>query len=80
MIELSPNTGFMLYLGVTLIFILGIWGYHHYKNRKKNVLTISQELLVCEYCHFVYLADLGLKVNKCPQCHSFNKSNTYTKK
>lgn len=67
----------MLYLGATLVFILGVWGYHHYKMKKKKILTARQELHICEYCQFVYLAELGLQVNKCPQCHSFNKSNTY---
>lgn len=75
MIELSPNTGFMLYLGATLLLILGIWGYHHYKSRKKTILTSPQELLICEYCHFAYLAESGLKVSKCPRCHSFNKTS-----
>lgn len=77
MIELSPTTGFMLYLCATLVFLLSLWGYHHYLSRKKKILTAKQELLVCEYCQFAYLAESGLKVTQCPQCHSFNKSNIY---
>lgn len=78
MIELSPNTALMLYLGGTLTVILGIWICHHYRIKKKKIFVDRQELLVCEYCQSVYLADSDLKVSKCPQCHSFNKSNSFT--
>jgi len=80
MIELSPTTGFMLYLGATFVFLLGLWSYQHYLSRKKKILTTKQELFVCEYCQFAYLAELDRKVTQCPQCHSFNKSNVYNPK
>lgn len=77
MIELSANTAVMLYLGLTLGILLGIWGYHHYRSRSKKIFTEEQELLVCEYCHFAYLEDITKSVNQCPQCQSFNKANHY---
>ncbi len=73
MIEVSPATGVMLYLGITLIFILSLWGLNHYHKRKKYVKLEAQRLLVCEYCHFAYLEDWGKTVTQCPQCSSFNK-------
>jgi hypothetical protein len=77
MIELSPNTGCMLYLGATLIFLFIVWSYHHYKEKKKKLPMMRQELFVCEYCQFVYLSEQDVKVNKCPQCSSYNKLNFY---
>jgi ribosomal protein L37AE/L43A len=80
MIEVSPATGVMLYLGLTLFLIFGLWGFNHYRTRKHHLKLEAQQLLVCEYCHFAYLEGLELQVTQCPQCHSFNKSNAYKKK
>lgn len=73
MITLSASTLAMLYLASTLGFLLGIWIYQHYRDRKKRIVTISQELHVCEYCHFPYLDTISKAVTKCPQCSCFNK-------
>lgn len=73
MIEISPNTAVMLYLGLTLAVLLGIWCSHHYFSRKEKISLLEQELLVCEYCHCAYLEDLGKKITQCPQCRSFNR-------
>lgn len=75
MIELLPATAFMVYLLMTLIPLLGIWAYHHYRVRKTKVVTEAQRLLVCEYCSFAYLDDIGKKVTRCPQCQSYNGSS-----
>lgn len=80
MIELSSTSAFTLYLGITLALILGIWIYHHVTGSKKKLSLIEKELLVCEYCQCVYLAGKYLKVTQCPQCQSFNKSNSYVPK
>lgn len=79
MIELTTNTAMMLYLVLTLGCVLGIWIYHHYFSKRKKISLAARELLVCEYCHFAYLEELSKPVNQCPQCHSFNKSNTFRK-
>lgn len=73
MIEVSPSTGVMLYLGITLFFILGLWGFNHYRTRKHSLKLEAQKLLICEYCHFAYLEDRVSQVTQCPQCRSFNK-------
>jgi len=77
MIELSPTTAMMVYLCLTLGSLLGIWGYYHYRSRRKKVVLIQQELYICEYCHFAYLDQIANSVTQCPQCHSFNKQNRY---
>jgi len=74
MIELNPTTACTLYLSATLMLVLSLWIYHHYRFRRKKLIVAAQELFVCEYCHFAYLAELGKKVTQCPQCKSFNKS------
>lgn len=73
MIELTPAAACTLYLGTTLAILLGLWIYHHYQSRNKKIITVAQQLHVCEYCHFAYLAELGKEVTRCPQCQSFNK-------
>jgi uncharacterized paraquat-inducible protein A len=73
MIELSPTTAFMVYLGVTLAVLLGIWVTQHYRSKSKPTLPSEQKLQVCEYCHFAYLDDSNKGVSKCPQCQSYNK-------
>lgn len=77
MIELSTNTAMMLYLVLTLGFVLGIWIYNQYFSKRKKISIAARELLVCEYCHCAYLEELGKPVTQCPQCHSYNKSNKY---
>lgn len=79
MIELSPSTAIMLYLSLTLVAVLGLWGYNHYRTRNRSLKMDAQQLLVCEYCHYVYLEANEAAVTQCPQCHSFNKLNSYTK-
>lgn len=79
MIELSATTAAMLYLCLTLVVLLGLWSYHHYQSRRKKVLTVAQELLVCEYCHTAYLGNISKNVTQCPLCHCYNKYNKYSK-
>ena len=74
MIEISPAAACTLYLGLTLFFVLSLWGYQHYRGRKKKLISVAQELFICEYCHFAYLDELQKKVTQCPQCRSYNSS------
>jgi ribosomal protein L37AE/L43A len=73
MIEISATTAIMLYLGMTLFTLLGVWSYYHYRARQKKALPSEQELNICEYCHFAYLEELTKQVTKCQQCGSYNK-------
>ncbi len=70
----------VLYLGVTLCVLLGVWLSHHYKNRGKKLMLNAEELLVCEYCHCAYLAEVSQAVTRCPDCRSYNKNNPYQRK
>lgn len=79
MIELTISTAIMLYLSLTLLIVLGFWGFHHYYARKKKIFSFEQALCQCEYCHYAYLEDSIKKVNQCPQCGLFNKHNLYNK-
>lgn len=72
MIKLSLATAFMLYLGVSLFFLLGTWIYYHYKGRRKIIVQLQRELFVCEFCHYSYLKEGIEKVHRCPQCQSLN--------
>lgn len=76
MIELSANTALMLYLLWTLTWLLGIWGFHHYRTKNRKILPDEQQMFVCEFCHYVYMNDEYKNVTKCPQCLSYNKNNT----
>lgn len=77
MIELSANTAVMLYLCLTLVTVLGLWLSHHYRSKRKKILSFDHELHVCEYCHCVYLEEDIKDVTQCPQCKLFNKNNKY---
>jgi hypothetical protein len=75
MIEISPDTAFLLYIGMTLLILLGTWTYHHYCSSKRKLVLMEYELSVCEYCHFAYLATRGDELTRCPQCKSLNQRN-----
>lgn len=77
MIELSFSTAFTLYLAFTFGIILSIWIYSHYKERHQFIVQPEQDLCICEYCHYAYLAKSHIAVNRCPQCNSLNKANRY---
>lgn len=78
MIALSMTAAAMLYLGLTLALLLGIWGTHHFKRRRSKLETASQELRICEYCNCAYLEDLTKAVTQCPQCSCYNKNNPFS--
>lgn len=79
MIELTFNTIFILYLSLTLMGILGMWIYSHYRMCRRKIFTSEKALFVCEYCHFAYVEDHAKQLNRCPQCNLFNQHNAYTK-
>lgn len=80
MIELTFNTFFLVYLGVTIAVVLGIWIFTHYRSRKRTFFTSEKDLFVCEYCHFAYVEEGVKKLNRCPQCGLINKENTFREK
>jgi len=79
MIELTFNTLFILYLSITLMTVLGLWIYSHYRMRRRAIYTVEKALFICEYCHFAYVEESAKQLNRCPQCGLFNKENNYQK-
>lgn len=73
MIELSSENALLLYLGITLSMLLGLWLHGHFHSRKKKIVISEQKLQVCEFCHFPYLDNLSKEITKCPQCKCYNK-------
>ncbi|MDP1834539.1 MAG: hypothetical protein Q8K75_01290 [Chlamydiales bacterium] len=73
MIELSPDTAFLLYLGCTLVVLLGTWTYHVFRAGRRKLIIQEHQLQTCEYCAFAYLATRGVQISRCPQCKSLNK-------
>ncbi len=80
MIDISTATATTLYLCLTIGFLLVVWLMEHYSSTKKKIILAKEELLVCEFCHFAYLADRSKQVTQCPQCLSYNKDNLYKPK
>lgn len=74
MIELSQATALLLYFGVTLLSIMGVWLASHYRSRKRNFMPLEKELVVCEFCLFAYLDIGSKKITRCPRCESYNHS------
>lgn len=77
MIELTYNTLLILYLSLTLSFVLGTWIYSHYRTRKRTFFPPEKSLCICEYCHFAYVEESANPLNRCPQCGLFNRQNTF---
>jgi ribosomal protein L37AE/L43A len=79
MIEIEIGPAILIYLGIVLAFIFGAWVLNHLKSRKKKITSSANELAICEYCHFAYLANVLSQINKCPNCQCLNKDNWYNK-
>ncbi len=80
MIELTFTAAFILYLGMTLSVLLGIWVYSHYREKRRPVMMSSETIFICEYCQLAYLENREKLINKCPQCGLYNqKTKTKSK-
>jgi uncharacterized paraquat-inducible protein A len=77
MIKLSAQAAAMIYLLLTLGSLFALWLFQHFKGSRKKILPDREALYKCEYCHTAYTSDPLKKVNKCPECHSFNKENLF---
>lgn len=77
MVEITAANALILYLGITLAILFGLWIFQHYASSKRTILSTPEELFLCEYCHFVYLEKAALKLTRCPGCRSLNEGNRY---
>jgi len=76
MIELSPITALMVYLGMTLSCVLFVWIFYYWTARKKTILPNEKKLYVCEFCRFAYLDIPEKNITRCPSCHSYNSKES----
>ena len=74
MIEVSAETGFVIYLAAAMIAIIGIWLYQHKQSKKKQIISLPTKTFVCEFCAAHYLAEVVQPFTRCPECHSLNRS------
>ena len=74
MIEVLPDTAFMIYLGITIFTIMGFWLRYYLYSKKKEVLSFPISQRRCEFCRFHYLEDAAKTVSRCPQCRFLNKA------
>lgn len=72
MIELTPTTALMVYLGMTLAGLLGLWTTQHYLSKKKPLPPAEKTMSICEFCHFAYLDEESKSITRCPRCQSYN--------
>lgn len=79
MIGLEASSALILYLSFTLAVLFFFWGRDHLIKKNRPPLKSSEELFVCEYCHYLYLAPSEKQVTGCPQCGSLNKKNRFSK-
>ena len=83
MIEVTPETACVLYLGLAISALMLAWFFHHKKAVKKTVITFHKSNFSCEFCHFTFVEDPSKPLVRCPECHSLNKNiknNTCIKK
>ena len=74
MIEVNPDTACVLYLGVAILTVIGVWFFQHKRAKKKEILTFNTTHFTCEFCYAKYLEDPTKVLTRCPECHSLNKN------
>jgi predicted Zn-ribbon and HTH transcriptional regulator len=74
MIEITPETACVLYLGLAISALIIAWFFHQKKTVKKEVITFQKSHFTCEFCHFTFVDDPVKALVRCPECHSLNKN------
>ncbi|MDB6080819.1 MAG: hypothetical protein JWO53_91 [Chlamydiia bacterium] len=74
MIEVSPDTACMIYLGSAIIALITIWLYQHKYSKKSEKSSFSTKHFSCEFCHATYLDNPVKPFTRCPECQSLNKN------
>jgi len=73
MIEITPDTGCMLYVGGLLFLLFVIWWKTSQKSKKREVVTITKQKSTCEYCGNSYIAESRIALHRCPHCSCINE-------
>ncbi|MBS0654248.1 MAG: hypothetical protein JSR46_00580 [Verrucomicrobia bacterium] len=76
MIELPADIACLIYLGIAVTVLLGIWLYSHLASRKKKQVEFPLQYHSCEFCNFTYLENPAEKLSRCPQCNLLNDKMT----
>lgn len=74
MIEVSPETACIIYLGLTVVAVFIAWIKHNKKNQSKEIITFTSGKITCEFCNFSYVDDVRKSLTRCPQCQFMNKN------
>ena len=72
MIKLAPEMFFVIFLSVAIILVIGLWIYEVWSS-SVNRLNVSEENLVrCQSCSLIYVAERYETVKRCPRCETLN--------
>jgi hypothetical protein len=74
MIEVSPETACMFYVGSLILLLLVIWLRYSHKANKRNLVKFTTVRAVCEYCGASYLVESVTPFHRCPHCQCLNKA------
>ncbi|PDH28437.1 MAG: hydrogenase nickel incorporation protein HypA [Puniceicoccaceae bacterium MED-G30] len=73
MIPLDVITFYLLYTGVGLLFVFGLWIYFDQKDKQRLIPRQSKVIFHCIKCSQIYTGAHGSEEGECPRCH-FNNS------
>ncbi len=74
MIELEVTRAAVLYVGVFLAMMFGIWLYTEMTVWRGQRFLEKQYHWRCIFCGFSYLDESGDPVSQCPRCQSYNST------
>ncbi len=72
MIEVTPDTACMLYVGGMVITLFWAWFKSMRKDRKKDVQRVLH-VVHCEFCASGYTSSSISLLSRCPNCGLINK-------
>lgn len=72
MIELSPETACMIYVGGLLFLLMGSWIAYSYSTKHKEVTLHKNVHHVCEFCSTPFIVDSLTIYHRCPNCQCLN--------
>ena len=73
MISVELPIAFLLYLGLFLALILGLWVRQESRARRRRVLPPPRVVVACEYCLKEYTRPFERPISRCPQCQALNR-------
>jgi hypothetical protein len=73
MIEVSPETACMLYVGGLLGLLIFAWIRHSLVTKNREIIVAKSRHHSCEFCSHSYLIDSLTAYHRCPQCKCLNQ-------